>query len=248
MPANEQTIVGNSPGDSGADAVASHPPVAPSPPWAWIAWVIFALVIVGSATYAMYFQIQKNRIGPPLEIYGSVPSFALANELGTTVTLESMKGRPWVVDFIFTRCAGQCPLMSQQMLALQGWLNETKNKHVHLLSVTVDPENDSPEQLRDYARRWKADPKFWTFLTGERAPIYSLIMDGFKLGVEENQGKPVTELFVHSNKFALVDPNGAIRGYFVLEEEKEMRRMQAAIRRLNAEFPEAARGGKTVQP
>lgn len=207
-------------------------PVRPAPPYAWLAWLVFAALIVGAMGVAMYQSMQKHKLGPELPVLGTVPPFALVNEKGTTVTLENYKGEPWVVDFIFTRCGGQCPLMTQRLASLQGWLNEKGIENVKLVSATVDPENDTPEVLAEYGETFKADPQRWTFLTGPREDIYPLITDGFKLGVEENKGKPVSDMFVHSDRFVLVDGAGQIRGYYILSEDAEMRRIQSAIRRL----------------
>lgn len=215
---------------------AETPPPAPvqrsTPPYAWLAWLLFALLIVGAVGFAMYQSMQKHKLGPELPVLGQVPPFELVNENGTTVTLQTFSGQPWVIDWIFTRCGGQCPLMTQRMAILQGWLKEKGIENVQLVSGTVDPENDTPEVLKEYAEIWKADPQIWTFLTGPRDAIYPLITEGFKLGVEENEGKPVSDMFVHSDRFVLVDGAGQIRGYFILSEDAEMRRMQSAIRRL----------------
>jgi protein SCO1/2 len=224
------------------DAVQATPQGAsivgrPSPPYAWLAWILFSLFLIGIGGAAMYQKMHGARLGNPLPTLGAVPEFGFTDEKGTSVTLANLKGRPWVIDFIFTRCGSQCPLMSRQMMSLQGWLSETKHDEVKLVSVTVDPETDTPEKLSDYAKVYHADPKRWSFLTAEKLAIYDLITTGFKLGVEENKNRPIEEMFVHSNKFALVDPAGQIRGYYTPEEEPEMMRLQAAIRRLHTEMP-----------
>lgn len=210
-----------------------------APPYAWFAWLAFVVLIIAVAGAAMYQQMRKARLGPPLPVMGVVPPFTLVNQEGTTVTQELLAGNPYVIDFIFTRCGGQCPLMTQRMRALQGWLNEKDVDEVKLVSVTVDPENDSAEIMKAYGTNHKADMNRWMFLTGGRPEIYGLITEGFKLGVEENQGKPVSDMFVHSSKSVLVDGKKQIRGYFVLEEDDEMERMRAAIRRLRFEAREA---------
>lgn len=215
--------------------VPVSPKATPSPKGAWIAWIGFALLIIGVGGAAMWQKLSLARLGEPLPILGTVPNFGFTDEKNTSVTLQNLKGHPWVVDFIFTRCGGQCPMMTQRMMALQGWLRETGHDRVHLVSVTVDPETDNPEKLSEYGKTFHAEPERWSFLTGARPEIYDLITTGFKLGVEENKGKPVSEMFVHSNKFTLVDPKGEIRGYFTLEDDAEMKRLQAAIRRLSKE-------------
>jgi protein SCO1/2 len=78
---------------------------------------------------------------------------------------------------------------------------------VRLVSFTVDPENDTPEVLAEYAQRFKASPGVWYFLTGERARINQLSLDVFKLG-------PVDGTLEHSTRFSLVDRQGRIRNYY----------------------------------
>jgi protein SCO1/2 len=221
--------------------VESQPVDSPAPRGAGMLWIAFALLIIGVGGAAMWQKMSTARLGEPLPVLGTVPEFGFTDEKNTSVTLADLKGRPWVVDFIFTRCGGQCPMMTQRMMSLQGWLRETGHNEVKLVSVTVDPETDDPAKLAEYGKTFHAEPERWSFLTGERLHIYDLITTGFKLGVEENKGKPVTEMFVHSNKFALVDPQGQIRGYFTLEEDAEMKRLQAAIRRLGKEMPAAGK-------
>lgn len=220
---------------------AGTPIATTAPRGAGLLWMGFALLIIGVGGAAMWQKMSTARLGEPLPVYGAVPNFGFTDEKNTSVTLADLKGHPWVVDFIFTRCGGQCPMMTQRMMALQGWLRETGHDQVKLVSVTVDPETDDPAKLAEYGKTFHAEPQRWSFLTGERLHIYDLITTGFKLGVEENKGKPVSEMFVHSNKFALVDPAGQIRGYFTPEEDGEMKRLQAAIRRISKEMPAAGK-------
>jgi protein SCO1/2 len=83
---------------------------------------------------------------------------------------------------------------------------------VHLISFSVDPENDTPEVLRTYADKLRKEPLRWDFLTGERATIYLLSRDGFKLGLSDGANPESGP--VHSTRFVLVDRRGTIRGYY----------------------------------
>lgn len=206
-----------------------------APPYAWLAWIGLIVLIIGIFSTAMYNQIQKQAIGPPLPVISSLPDFGFTDEKNTSFTLESMLGSIWVTDFIFTRCGGQCPLMTQNMRKVQTFVEKEKLGDIKLLSFTVDPDTDTPDRLAEYSRTFKADPARWTFLTGHRPDIYNLITGGFKLGIEENKDKPMEEQFIHSDRFVLVDHKGQIRGYFTPDEELEMKKLQAAIRRLSKE-------------
>jgi cytochrome oxidase Cu insertion factor (SCO1/SenC/PrrC family) len=156
---------------------------------------------------------QAPRVPPP-EL-GAVPDFAFVERSGRTVTRADLGGQPWIVDFIFTRCHGTCPLLSSRMFGIQDSLSAASP--VRLVSVSVDPEYDTPEVLSRYAERFKADPERWLFLTGERDTIYEWIRGGFRLGVEEADAAARAggaEDFIHSTRLVLVDAHGQIRGYY----------------------------------
>lgn len=151
----------------------------------------------------------------PLPVLGQVPDFSLIERSGRAVSLADLKGQVWVADFVFTHCAGPCPLLSRRMQSLQEPLAD--HPGVRLVSFSVDPERDTPEVLADYARRYGAGER-WLFLTGEKEPLYWLIMDGFKLGVDDGSaltaGAPGPGTITHSTRFVLVDREGRIRAYY----------------------------------
>jgi protein SCO1 len=151
----------------------------------------------------------------PLPVLGQVPDFSLIERSGQTVSLADLKGQVWVADFVFTHCAGPCPLLSRRMQSLQEPLAGFPD--VRLVSFSVDPERDTPEVLADYATRYGAGDR-WLFLTGEKEPLYWLIMDGFKLGVDDGSaltaGVPGPGTITHSTRFVLVDREGRIRAYY----------------------------------
>ena len=138
-----------------------------------------------------------------------VPNASLVDEQGRPVSLDSMKGSVTVYDFIFTNCSGICPIMSRNMAALTKKIPD--DAPVRFVSITVDPQRDTPEVLREYAKRYRNDDR-WVFLTGDREAIVRLSVDGFKLGA----GDPVPggEALLHSSKFAVADKEGVIRQYY----------------------------------
>lgn len=135
----------------------------------------------------------------------SLPTFELTDSNGEPFTQEDLAGRFWVADFIFTTCAGPCPIMSSRMADLARAFAD--NPAVHFLSISVNPETDTPEVLREYAHRYQADTSRWHFVTGDREAIHTLAVDGFKLG-------SVDEPIMHSTRFVLVDTEGYVRGYY----------------------------------
>lgn len=164
--------------------------------------------------------------------YGSVPAFQLVNQNGETFGSAQLAGKIWIADFIFTTCPGPCPMMSTRMGELQKPLGETD---VHLVSFSVDPEKDTPQVLRGYADKLKADPKRWDFLTGSKSSIYQLSHDGFKLGISDGSGEAGVP--VHSTRMVLVDRKGQIRGYYDATEADGITTLLADTNHLLREQP-----------
>jgi protein SCO1/2 len=153
---------------------------------------------------------------PP--VIGSVTRFTLQDQDGKPVSPAQLRGKLWVADFIFTRCGGPCPLMSQKMAELQGALG---NRDVQLVSFSVDPEYDQPEVLKKYAERYGAKPGQWHFLTGRKEEITRVMREDFKIGFEAGDGPPESAI-VHGTHLVLVDGEGRIRGYYgVLDDNQE---------------------------
>ena len=114
----------------------------------------------------------------PLPVLASLPEFSLTGQDGNDVTLKDMRGFVWIADFIFTTCAGPCPELTLRMHSLQRSL-AGGNKAVKLVSVTTDPNYDTPAVLTRYARRNHADTDMWMFLTGsDEKAIHELIRTG----------------------------------------------------------------------
>lgn len=180
-------------------------------------------------TIAAFSRALARHEPPP--VMSPLPSFALVEATGRTVTADDLRGRPWVADFMFTRCGGACPAMTARMAALR----RQSPEDVVFVSITVDPAHDTPEVLGRYARRAGAGPG-WLFLTGPQDALYRLAIEGFKLGVEEvpPERQPRGDgPFLHSSHFVLVDGRGYVRGYYDSTDEDalvRLRRDLAAVR------------------
>jgi protein SCO1/2 len=136
-----------------------------------------------------------------------VPAFQLVERSGGTVRAADLKGRPWVADFIYTRCEGTCPVLSTAMARLQAKLPAG----VPLVSFSVDPAHDTPAVLSGYATRFAAAPGSWLFLTGDVEAMRKLVSEGFHLAmVGGADDSPIT----HSDKIVLVDEQLRIRRYY----------------------------------
>ncbi len=156
-----------------------------------------------------------------------LPDFSLTERSGQTVTLADLKGKVWVADFFYSTCPGPCPMLSSRLSELQKSLGS--DDRVRLVSISTDPEKDTPELLRQYAERFQAVDR-WLFLTGSKAAIHGLAHDGFKLPIAENPGAP--EPIIHSTRLILVDQTGAIRGLYDGLAADAAERVARDIRRL----------------
>lgn len=175
-------------------------------------WLIF---LVAGFTYPIYRSL--NRILPPeLPIIAHVPDFTLISENGTPFGSKDLKGRIYLANFIFTRCPSVCPKMLTEIEKIQKRVKGTGQK-VAIVTFTVDPDFDKPNVLFELARKRKANPYVWTFLTGEnKDEMFKLYRDGFKVGVEHDP-KNLMDI-AHSEKIVLVDGNNRVRGYYAFEE------------------------------
>ncbi len=182
-----------------------------------------SLIPVGLILLLLIFLSERVVGAKPLPVLGNVPPFELINTQSQIVSNTDLKGKVWVADFVFTTCAGPCPVMTENL----AWIHRSYllEKEVSLVTVTVNPDYDSPQVLKEYAAKHKADTASWHFLTGTKEAIHDLAHKGFKLGDPEN---PV----FHSPHMVLVDQQGQIRGYYNGTEDKEIKRLFKDIARL----------------
>lgn len=195
-----------------------------------LAPLVAALVAVG-----VRFAVERRapRPGPPPPVIATLPDFVLTERSGALVTRAELAGSPWIADFIFTRCRVYCPRLTERMKELGGRLGEGSD--VLLVSITVDPEHDTPAVLTEYANAHglshRAD---WLFLTGPRPAIWELVRRGFLLPVEETPANPDMPI-LHSNRFVLVDGEGRMRGAYDAFEPDALDRLLADLEAVRAE-------------
>jgi protein SCO1 len=162
-----------------------------------------------------------------------VPNARLVAETGKPVQLADNRGYVTVYDFIFTNCAGACPIMSGALRRITTKL--PKDRPVRFVSISVDPARDTPAVLADYARKVRNDDR-WTFLTGDRDTIIHLSVDGFKLAAGGSATPaPGAEPLLHSEKFAIADKDGWIREYYGALEDDAVDHVVRSVKDLAAE-------------
>jgi cytochrome oxidase Cu insertion factor (SCO1/SenC/PrrC family) len=147
--------------------------------WALLGGVL--VIIIGLGVLGLQGQTSRYAAEDDLRPFGIVPEFTLRERNGKLVTKADLLGKVWVADFIFTRCVDECPLVSQRMARLQAAF--ATQIDFRLVSITVDPEHDTPEVLAQYAAHFGAEAQRWLFLTGDKTAIYRLVQKGFHLGV-----------------------------------------------------------------
>lgn len=206
----------------------------------WLGLGIMTLLFAGTlATLALRHSVRRA-IEPvtTLPVLGQWRDFALTNQDGRLVTRTDLTGRVCLVDLIFTRCAGPCPRLTQNLVALQGEL--PADDRIRLVSLTADPGFDTPEILRRYAEQFGADLARWHFLTGPRDEIYRLATRDLLLVVRENPPEDradPADLFLHSTRFVLLDGAGRLRAVFDGEDPAVRPHIRAAIDGLLNEEP-----------
>lgn len=209
-----------------------------SSPLFWVATVgvLFGLPMMRSIT---------RRISAAPAILGTLPAFAFTDQTGRPFGTRELAGKVWVADFIFTSCAEACPLLSQRMAEV-GRRTRHLGPDFHLVSITVDPERDTPARLAEYGARYGANPVRWSFLTGPAEAVQAAVTDGFKVGMErEPQTAPGAEAdggggaadfwqIFHGENLVLVDRALRIRGYFPATPEGLDHLVEAVGRVANA--------------
>ena len=178
-------------------------------------------IYIGVAIFLIIsFFFKDSQPVKELPEIGNVPQFEFTNSDGNIVTLDNLKGKVWVADFIFTTCTMACPMMTGNMNIIHKKFK--KNDNVRLVSISVYPEFDTPEVLKNYASQYDADTEKWLFLTGKEDAVKDIIRDGFKIGDYE-------DIIFHSEKFALVDKKGIIRAYYNGMKSEDMKQLKKDI-------------------
>lgn len=142
-------------------------------------------------------------------VYHIIPHFELTNQEGKIISDKSTEGTIYVANFFFSTCKTVCPKMNEQVHRVQEAFKDIKD--IHILTFTVDPDNDTVAALADYAKKMKADNSQWWFLTGPKDSIYQLAREGFL--VPASLGETANDFF-HSQYLILIDKEKRMRGVY----------------------------------
>lgn len=191
--------------------------VQPSTRPRWLLAALFSALLLTVLATAALALISR----PPADAlpkYGQVPAFSLTDQNGRPFSSSALTGKFTAVGFIYTSCPDICPMLTTNMAALQQELKRAGllGSDVLLLSVSVDPETDTPEVLARYAADRGADTATWSFLTGTQPQIEQVVTQGFRVAYEKpaHQGHGQSYAVSHSGRVLLVDPTGEVRAYY----------------------------------
>ena len=153
----------------------------------------------------------ESRLIPP-DHPRQLVNFSLTDRTDRTITRSDLSGKILVVDFLFTSCSLTCPAVNSQMAQIQQLT--TNQPDVKLVSLTVDPRADTADVLAKYALRFSADTNRWLFLTGDKSQLYDLIGTSFLAPDTNDAFSYMPGNFFHTERIAVVDSHGHLRGYF----------------------------------
>ena len=160
----------------------------------------------------------------------TVANFSLTNQNGITITNKDYENKIYVVDFFFTSCPTICPIMTNNMLKIQDEFID--NDDIKLLSMSVTPEIDNVEILKQYATEKGVNDSKWNITTGPKKHIYELARKSYFAVVEQGDGG--LQDFIHTPNFILIDTNKQIRGIYDGTNENEILRLIADIKILKS--------------
>jgi cytochrome oxidase Cu insertion factor (SCO1/SenC/PrrC family) len=176
-----------------------------------------ALLIVSVVTAGLCLACQPAQ--PPMDVYGTTPTFQLTDQSGAAFASQALAGHVTLLDFVYTHCTDACPVLSATFQEAQRKLADDKllGSKVLLVSLSVDPQHDTPPVMAEYGQQFKADVNSWKMLTGDWDQVYDVVT-GFKVATRpprppaDAPAPDGTEL-THTTAVVLIDPQLQVRAY-----------------------------------
>ena len=163
-------------------------------------------LVLALAACALPAVAHKSPPAERLPVIGAAPAFALTTHEGTRLALADMRDHVVAVTFIYATCKDACPTLTSKLVRLQRSLGRDFGARVRFVAITVDPEVDTPEVLRGYAKNLGADAAGWSFLTGDPEEVRAVVRE-YGAFARRNARGEVDHLYLTS----LVDRTGAMR-------------------------------------
>ena len=195
-------------------------------------WVAFAGLALAVPIGALFF---RQSVAPDLPMLGELPAFSLLAEDGKPFGREDLLGRVWIADFVYTSCSDACPRLQAKMKKLQDRLLPLEQGgNIGLLSISVDPERDTPQKLKEYGETFGARAGLWRSLTGDQKEVERTVVRGFHTAMAKmprEDADPHAEAFdiMHGERLVLVDRMGRIRGYYDADDPDRLLRDARAL-------------------
>jgi len=223
-----------------------NPPPLHRNPWWW------GVVIMLLMPPLLHLSGITRRIPDPPEVVATLPAFDLIDQNGEAFTSADLAGRVHITGFFFTSCPTSCPRIMTRMAEIEDIVSEQAEfagfgDDIRFLAISVDPETDTPDKLRETLVKYGLDAKRWTLLTGPKDQVVSLVQDGFKQAVgDRTETEPGVFDIAHSNKLAIVDGDGGVRGFYGLDPVSEQLSLAGARLGTDYDGPDAIRGWARV--
>jgi protein SCO1/2 len=176
-------------------------------------------LLVGCVGTAVVLSVLGCQQQPELDVFGSAPNFQLTDQTGATFSSQSLAGHVTLLDFVYTRCTDACPILSATFQQAGRKLADDKllGSRVMLVSLSVDPQHDTPPVMAEYSQQFKADPSSWKMLTGDWDQVYDVVT-GLKIDTRpprpaDNAPAPGGTELTHSTRIVLIDAQQQVRAY-----------------------------------
>jgi len=176
---------------------------------AWLYLGIFGVLLAG---FYIALMATTDFAKEKLPVLSTVRPFSFQRQDGELISEKNIPGKVYIAEYFFTTCKGICPKMNKNMKAVYEELK--KEPDFMILSHTVDPETDSVARLKHYADSMGASIQNWWFLTGTKESLYKAARESYMLDNQDNSSKNISDQFIHTQFFALVDRNGQVRGIY----------------------------------
>lgn len=195
----------------------------------WGTAVLVMVGVVGTGVLARRQMTTEADLTAQLPVLFNAPKFELTDQNGHKVTDQTLLGDVWVAMPFFASCPGVCPMMTAKMLDLQ---KAVPLPDVKIMSMSIDPDHDTPEVLKGYAEALGADQSRWFFVSTSKAAMFDLVTQGFKLAAAPaHDNYPIS----HTTKALLIDRENRVRGSYDTTMEEDMKKLASDARLLAGE-------------
>lgn len=193
----------------------------------WLYLGIFGVLLAG---FYIALMATTDFAKEKLPVLSTVRPFSFQRQDKQMISEKNVSGKVYIAEYFFTTCKGICPKMNKNMKAVYEELK--KEPDFMILSHTVDPETDSVARLKHYADSLGASIQNWWFLTGTKESLYKTARESYLLDNQENSSKNISDQFIHTQFFALVDRNGQVRGIYDGLKQDEIQQLMVDTRLL----------------